>query len=191
MVPTRFFFGYLLAAISLVGCATQPEPVKTIQLYSNKEVIQLSYCTELADTAYFIASEKLKQRPKQALIERYATEASSKIKINAVQRIYSTDFDSAWNYSVNLFGECAQKVAEIPSQRLDIASFCAQKAVVAGGAYDFKQSGAPKLDAYMAFASYKPTRPYEVIDAVYDSRSTSHLNVSQNTWDHCIDVMSE
>ncbi|WP_407334080.1 hypothetical protein [Enterovibrio sp. 27052020O] len=191
MVPTRLLFGYVLFAMSLIGCSSQPEPLKTIQLYSKKEVIQLAYCTELADNAYFIASEKLKQRPKQVLIERYASDPSAQIKVNAVERIYNTDFDSAWNYAVNLFSQCALKVAEIAPQRQEIARFCAQKAIVAGGAYDLKQRGTPKLDAYIAFASYKQTRPYEVIDAVYDSSAKSHLNTSQNTWDQCIDVMSE
>ncbi|WP_028022004.1 hypothetical protein [Enterovibrio calviensis] len=190
MSPTRLTLATLLLSMSLVACTTAPKPVKPIQLYSKKEVIQLSYCSELADTAYYIASAKLKGRSKQALINEFTQGQTAQIDINAVQRIYSTDVDNAMDYAINLFEQCAVKVVNVSPTRIKIANYCAQKSIVASGAYALKQSGAPKMDAYLEFASYKPTRPYEVIDSIYDNNSR-HQNPSEGVWNACIDVMSE
>ncbi|MDD1793679.1 hypothetical protein L4D06_13730 [Enterovibrio makurazakiensis] len=190
MSPTRLTLATLLLSINLVACTTAPKPVKPIQLYSKKEVIQLSYCSELADTAYYIASAKLNDRPKQELINHFTTGATAQIDINAVERIYSISVDSAMDYATDLFEQCALKVVNVSPTRIKVANFCAQKSIVASGTYELKQSGAPKMDAYLAFASYKPTRPYEVIDSIYDNTSKAQ-NPSEGVWDACIDVMSE
>ncbi|KKD60980.1 hypothetical protein RN22_08005 [Grimontia sp. AD028] len=190
MAPTRSLLTLILSVSTLSACTNQPEPIKPIQLYSNKETVQMSYCAELADMAYLVASQKLQDQPKQSQIDRFASGTAAQIKLNLVEDVYAADFTSAWNYSVDLFDQCAVKVANIPAERLNVASFCAQKSLVAGGAYDLKQAGAPKLDAYMVFASYKATKPYEVIDAVY-KKSSSHDAVTKKTWDSCIDILAE
>ncbi|CZF84580.1 hypothetical protein [Grimontia marina] len=190
MAPTRSLLTLILSVSTLSACSNQPEPIKPIQLYSNKETVQMSYCAELADMAYLVASQKLQEQPKQSQIDRFSNGTTAQIKLNLVEDVYAHDFTSAWDYSVDLFDQCALKVANVPAERLNIASYCAQKSLVAGGAYVLKQSGSPKLDAYIMFASYKTTKPYEVIDAVY-AKSSSHDAVAKKTWDSCIDILAE
>lgn len=189
MIPTNPLAGILMVA-TLSACSSQPSPSNPLVLYDKKEAVQLSYCAELADNTYYVAVEKLRGVPKQQLIARFARGPSAKILTNLIDDAYRTDIDSSWDYAVTLFNQCAVKVANVPQPRLDFARLCAQKSLVAAGAYEDKFRGKPKVEAYTTYASYPSLKPYEVIDWVYASDDT-HTALSKLTWKRCMDVVSE
>ncbi|MBV7296302.1 hypothetical protein [Enterovibrio paralichthyis] len=188
MAPSHLLAGSLLVT-TLTACTSYPDTVNPLVLYNKKEAIQMSYCAELADNAYYVGNEKLRDVPKQRVISGFARGASAKIRINLIEDVYQASFENSWDYAVALFNQCAIKVANVQPSRLEVANLCAQKSLIASGAHDDKSRGIPKLDAYITYAPVKAAKPYEVVDWVYAS-TDSHEKVTQTTWERCIEVVS-
>ncbi|PKF48787.1 hypothetical protein [Enterovibrio nigricans] len=189
MNATRCLIG-VISLTQISACTIQTTPTKPLLLYNAKEAVKLSYCDDLANTAYQVSNDKLNGVSKQTQFAAISGDDSAQIKGALIDDIYRGDIKSSWQYSTNVFSECAQKVADIPTDRVEIASLCAQKSLVARGAADMYQSGKVILDTYTAFAPYKTVRPFTVIEDVYDE-GLSRAQASKQAWQECMGVVSD
>ncbi|KXF80843.1 hypothetical protein [Enterovibrio coralii] len=189
MNATRSIFGALSVAL-MSACTIQTDPAKPLLIYTAKQAVKLSYCDDLANTAYQIAEEKRGGATKQSLFTAITNDSSAEIKAALVDDIYRSDLESSWAYATNVFSECATKVADIPSDNIEVASLCAQKSLVALGAGEMFQRNEAKVDAYTAFAPYKSVRPFVVVDKVYEERLNSQ-QASDWAWDYCMSTVSD
>ncbi|MDD1780271.1 hypothetical protein LRP49_03565 [Enterovibrio sp. ZSDZ35] len=189
MNATRCLIGAFSFTL-ISACTIQSDPSKPLLIYNAKEAVKLSYCDDLANTAYIISTNKTNGVSKQTQFVALSGDGSAEIKGALIDDIYRDEIKSSWDYSTDVFLQCALKVADIPDDRIEVASLCAQKSLVARGAGDMYEAGQAKLDAYTAYAAYKTVRPFVVVDEVYDE-GLNGAEASQLAWKECLGVVSD
>lgn len=167
----------------LSGCATT-QPHKH-QYYTHAEVIKMTYCFGLTDTTMYVATQKLKHRPKLQLLDYYESRPNAKLNIAMVNKVYADHFTHAWDYTVNFFNECAARMADVAANRVGFASYCEQNTLIADLAYGYKHYGYPKQQAYQQFAVFKSKTPKRIVDQVYASNK-SRAEIKLGVWNSCM-----
>lgn len=170
------------------GCATNN--TRTEKYYTNTEFSKMTYCIGMSDTAMYVATEKLKQRPQSQLISYYANKPNSRLNVAMVEKIYNANFTNAWDYTVSFFQECAANLAAVQASRVKFASYCLQNTLIADVAYANKRYGYPKEQAYKKFAKFKSKTPQQVVDKVYAS-DKSRAQIKLDVWNDCMTKISE
>ncbi len=173
----------VLAAIGAAGCAAKEKPSQ--KYYTTQEHTNMTYCVGMADTAIQIATQKMKNVPKQELIIYYTGKDNARMNIALVEKIYNTEFKNGWDYTILFFDECALQMAGVPKNRIHFASFCARNALIADVAFAYKKYGVPKTDVYKQFKKYNEKTSREIIDRVYAS-SKSRALVKLDEWNSCM-----
>lgn len=181
------------AAIWLMSaCATSNNAANETgpgKVYTHEEYSKMTYCVGMADTAMYVATNKLKGTSMQQMRDYYASKPNSRLPIATVEKVYGDTFSSAWDYTVSFFNECAQNLASVPASRVNLASYCNQNALIAGVAHAYKTSGAPKERAYAAFAAFKSSTPNSVVDKVYAS-AKNRAEIKLEIWNACMAEIS-
>lgn len=178
-----------ISALSLLtACATSNVGPK--KLYTHKEYLNMTYCIGMSDTARYVATNKLKGVPSGKMKDFYSSKENSRLNLATVDKVYAEKFSSAWDYTVSFFNECALNLANVPSSRVNLASYCAQNSLIADVAHSYKSSGAPKEKAYEHFAKFNSKTPNSIVDKVYAS-SKDRAEIKLDTWKSCMVELSE
>jgi hypothetical protein len=181
------FLPLLIAAIFLAGCATSPAAPK--KLYTNQEYKTMTYCVGLSDTAMYVATEKLKRTPMEEVKKFYASKPNAQFNIATVEKVYSENVSSGWDYSVSFFNECAKNMANIPSDRVKLASYCMQNQLIAESAQAYKVTGVSREKAYGYFSKFNSKTPNSIVDRVYASPK-NRAEIKLEVWNSCMSEIS-
>lgn len=182
MKITGIFLMFMLM-LEITSCSNPPAPVKSY--YSNSQYSRLTYCFGMTDTVMYVAREKLKQRPSVQLIDYYESRPNAKLNIDIVNKVYADHFTNAWNYTLHTFDNCAQQFANVPDERVGLASTCEQQTLIAGVAYAYKKYNYPRQQAYKHFSALKGKMPNKIVDLVYNS-SESRARLKLGIWNACM-----
>jgi hypothetical protein len=170
------------------GCATSQ--TRTEKYYTSTEFSKMTYCIGMSDTAMYVATEKLKKRPKEQLINYYSNKDNSRLNIATVDKVYSENFTNAWDYTIGFFEECAANLAAVQQSRVKFASYCTQNTLIADVAYANKRYGYPKEQAYEKFTKFKSKTPRQIVDKVYAS-DKGRAEIKLDVWNDCMTKISE
>ena len=104
-----------------------------------------------------------------------------------IEKVYSDEFKSSWDYALRFFDECAVNVVEIPAVRLAGATECAAAGHDRVGRTRQKAGGAKKDTVYTYFAKFPAESTHAVIDAVYaHDRAGPRRRRSSHAWNACM-----
>lgn len=184
-MKTWIHFIWFLIFTMIGGCVNDTN-VRSEKIYTDKERSMLGLCVALADTAMYIAQQKLMQRPKQELVDYYNAQKNARIKIATLEKVYEDEFSNVWDYSTHFFVECGPELAKVGIGRMRPAAECAQNSFIAAVAFGFKREGYPKEEAYNTFKHFEGAVPGQVIDRVYASNE-ERVRVLTGEWDRCMD----
>jgi len=115
----------------------------------------------------------------------YATREGFHMNIATVEKVYSENFTSVWDYSISFFEGCALKLAKVETERVKPASQCAQNSLIAGLAHTYKTLGTPKEKTYQHFSVFKNTESNTIVDEVYDSLY-NRVDIKLDIWTSCM-----
>ncbi len=177
----------IMAITLLTACASTN--TGTQKKYTHKEHMNMTYCIGMADTAMYVATNKLQGVPMERMTEHYRPLENPRLNLATVEKVYADNFSSAWDYTVSFFDECTQHLANVKASRANLAGYCMQNSLIADVAHSFKSSGAPKERAYAYFAEFKNETPNLIIDNVYASSQT-RAEIKLDTWNSCMSVIS-
>ena len=179
-----------VAIVMATACATPPKQQLRPKIYTDKERKQMTFCIGVTDSVTYIATEKIRGASREKLITHYTGKPYEKMNVALVDKVYNEKFTSAWDYSIEVFGECAENIANVPKTRVRQASYCMQNQLIADVAYAYKKQGAPKEKAYAHFGKYNSDTPKRIVDRVYAS-TKSRGQIKLDVWNDCISVFSE
>ena len=189
----------LPAALLLQGCqTTSTHPQNAAQTaaandlssyYSQQQRKTMTYCVGLADVTHAAAQHKLKGTPKQQLLDQYPDKERSKMHIATIERTYADQLNNPWQYTINFFEQCAERLAEVDAARVNHGSYCHQNAMIAGEAQKGRQRDWPIDKMTAVFSSYNSPTPGEIVERIYASElSRSQAKLSE--WQRCITPIS-
>jgi hypothetical protein len=119
----------------------------------------------------------------------YEGKPNAQLNIATVDKVFSEQVSTAWDYAVGFFGECAREVAGVAPIRVKLASYCMQNQLIADLAFQYKASGKPKEQAYAQFAQFKSSTPRSIVDVVYAS-TKERAAVRMEVWNTCMAELS-
>ena len=178
----------LLMIAFLTGCAAKP--VAPEKLYTQQEYKQMTYCVGMSDTSRYVASRKLDGKSREEMREFFANKEYTKLNLATVDKVYAESFTSAWDYTISFFKECADNLAKVPVDRINMGSYCLQNSMIADVAHSFMSADAPREKAYTYFSKFKSKAPNLIIDKVYAS-SKSRQEIKLEVWSACMSVLTE
>ena len=167
----------------------QPSNPSLAKTYTAKERGQMTFCIGLSETARRAASEKLRGAPIDGVKKSYEGNPNARLNIAVVDKVFSEQVSTAWDYAVGFFGECAREMAGVSPDRVKLASFCMQNQLIADVAFQYKASGKPKEQAYAQFAQFKSSTPKSIVDVVYAS-TKERAAVRMEVWNTCMADLS-
>jgi hypothetical protein len=181
----------VLGAVALcLACASAGNgPAGPKPIYTAQERTKLTYCVGLADTALAVATRKQKGVPAAEVKANYAGKPQAAIVAPLVDKVYGDQFKSPWDYTVGFFKQCGANVADVPETRVGLASYCLQRAMIAGVAETYREKGTPKEAVYQTFAGFKGEATHEVIDTVY-AEPKDRAAASLGAWNTCMAPIS-
>lgn len=177
----------IIVVALLTACASSNGGPQKI--YTHTEHRNMTYCIGMADTAMYVATNKLQGVPMERMTEYYRPLENPRLHLATVEKVYADNFSSAWDYTLSFFDECTQHLANVPASRANLAGYCMQNSLIADVAHAFKISGAPKERAYAYFAEFKSETPNLIIDNVYASSQT-RTDIKLDVWNSCMLVIS-
>jgi len=154
-------------------------------LYTQAEYARMSNCVELADIALHSSIRKRGGASLDAAKRIYRTQPDPEMRMAIVDKVYSDDVRNAWDYTVRHFQRCAVGTAQVPQERLQMASYCMQRQMIGDLSYSFKANERPISDAYAYFANFKSPVVKQIIDAVY-ATDASKEEVKSQLWTGCM-----
>jgi len=175
---------FTISVVFLLSACGSNE-TRTDTAYTRGEFRKMTYCIGLSDTAMHAATSKLKGIPMDQITSYYATKEGLHMNIATVEKAYSDNFSSAWDYTISFFEGCARDLAHVPAKRVGLASHCAQNSHIAGVAYTYKTLGAPRKQAYDHFAVFGNKSSNNIVDEVYESTS-SRAETKLDIWIFCM-----
>ena len=161
----RVLFGNLPIVFLACASASGGDPPKPT--YTAQESRGLTYCVGLSDTAFAVAERKLRGSTAGDQRAEYAARPRSELTLPLIEKVYTDEFKSSWEYAVRFFDECAVNVVEIPEDRLAGATMCVQQGMIASVAHAQKAAGTKKDAVYANFAKFPSGSTHAIIDAVY------------------------
>lgn len=168
--------------LSVAGCSSQK--LQT-QYYTESQFSKLTHCFGLSGTVMYVAQEKLKQRPSAELLEHYEARPNARQNIAIVNKVYAEHFNSAMDYTLRAFDQCARHVAGVPEARVGLASDCAQQTLIADVAYAFKKYSYPRKEVYRQFMYLKARMMQKIVDRVYDGHQNRE-KMKIDIWNACM-----
>jgi hypothetical protein len=168
------------------GPPSRPSLDKT---YTAKERDHLTFCIGLSETARRAAVEKLRGTSIADVKRSYEGKPSAPLNIATVDKVFSEQVSTAWDYAVGFFGECAREMAGVSHDRVELASYCMQNQLIADVAFQYKATGKPKEQAYAHFVRFKSSTPKSIVDLVYDS-TKERAAVRIEVWTTCMATLS-
>lgn len=176
----------LVAGVILTACgSTSPGgPPSGRAVYTSAEAKQLTVCVGLSDTARAIAQMKLNGQSQEFAKSHYSLTPDSQLAVQLVDKVYAEKSTPIWDYSVNFFRECGQNLAEVPPDRISLAAFCWQNAMIAGIAREQSAAGTAREKVYDEFSGLGPSAR-AVIDRAYEG-TRSRADQQLTEWNHCM-----
>ena len=172
-------------AAALFACATASGADAPKSSYAADESRGLTYCVGLSDTAFAVAERKLRGATAGDQRADYAARPRSEVTLPLIEKVYSDEFKSSWDYALRFFRECGVNVVEIPAVRLAGATECAQQGMIASVAHSQKAGGAKKDTVYTYFAKFPESSTRAVIDAVY-AHTQDRPAAELDAWNACM-----
>lgn len=173
-------------SVALLACAVASRADATESSYTGQERHGLTYCVALSDTAFAVAERKLRGNTAGDLRAEYAARPRSEVTLPLIDKVYTDEFKSSWDYAVRFFDECAVNVVEIPEPRLAGATECVQQGMIASLAHSQKEGGAKKDTVYAYFAKFPPESTHAVIDAVFAKAEKDRAAAELAAWNACM-----
>ena len=180
-------FVTVYSVVLLAGCGSNE--VRTGKAYTHKEFTKMTYCIGMTDTAMHAATSKLKGIPMEQITSQYATREGFHMNIATVEKVYSENFSSVWEYSISFFEGCALNLAQVEASRIGKASHCAQNSLIAGLAYTYRSLGTSKEKTYEHFAVFENKESNIIVDEVYESRY-SRAEIKLDIWTSCMSIIT-
>lgn len=137
---------------------------------TDKEFAAISSCVPLAETVRSIAEQKSKGVPLEDVKKQYEslTDTNSRaVVLSLVEKAYAEKFVGAGFYSIRYLDQCAQKEANVASNRMGVANRCLSDAHIATTVSSLKKSGVSSDKAYEPFAEFVGTDAATIIDKIY------------------------
>ncbi|WP_230969919.1 hypothetical protein [Nitrogeniibacter aestuarii] len=153
--------------------------------YTQAEYEGMTRCVEMADISMHSA---IRKRGGMALTDAkniYRTQPDPEMRMAIVEQVYGDRIQNTWDYTVRHFQRCAITTAQVPQERLQMASYCMQRQMIGDLSYSFKASERPVSDAYAYFANFKSPVVKQIIDAVY-ATDVSKEEVKAQLWTGCM-----
>jgi hypothetical protein len=174
--------------LGIAGCATSSPPRK---YYSSQEYRQMTVCVGMADTVYYVATQKLAKAPKQDMANFYTSKPHAQLNLAIVERVYKDDLKDAWLYTAEtFFPDCALNMAGVSAARVRLAGHCIHQTIIAGQAYSLKSANATKEEGYAFFAKLRGDTPRKIVDRVYASTEDSGT-IKLGVWKSCMADLAE
>jgi hypothetical protein len=169
------------------GCAPKTPAPSSVRPppYTADEKSRMTFCVGVADVAMAIADDKRMGRPITEVKALYAGKPNAELTVPLVDKVYGEAITNPWDYAVSFFKECALAMANVSSNRVDFASSCMQNGMIASVAQAYRDSGAPKEQAYERFARFDGPTPRAIIDDVY-ARPSTRSQVVLDAWNRCM-----
>jgi hypothetical protein len=176
-------------AVQPTAADSQPSKPSLAKTYTAKERDHLTFCIGLSETARRVAVEKLQGASIADVKRSYEGKPSARLNIATVDKVFSEQVSTAWDYAVGFFGECAREMAGVSDDRVKLASYCMQNQLIADVAFQYKASGKPKEQAYAHFVRFQSSTPKSIVDLVYGS-TKERAAMRMEVWTTCMATLS-
>jgi len=180
-----------LLATALAGCASpeapKPAPPRTVakvDTYTEREYTLLTYCSALTDTAWGIAVRKQSGMSKDEVTKVYAKHPNQELVTAGIEKVYEDKFTHSWDYTVDLFRECAPTIANVPAARAETAAYCMQRSMIAGIAQENRAAGMTEANSYAGMPLPGDTTR-GIVTKIYRG-SKNRAEATLEAWDDCM-----
>ncbi|QID19292.1 hypothetical protein G3580_17720 [Nitrogeniibacter mangrovi] len=153
--------------------------------YTENEYTQMTACVGLADAAMHTAIRKRSGMELDDAKNIYRSRPHPDEHMAIVEQVYADTVGNVWDYTVRQFQQCSALQAQVPPERLQLASYCMQRQMIGDLTYSFKASGRPISDAYGYFAKFTSPVVKQIIDAVYATDAAKD-EVKTQLWTSCM-----
>jgi hypothetical protein len=194
----KLMFAMVLGA-ALAGCASAPPspapqsqsgtPKVHMTRYTHEQMVRLTYCVGLTDTAWSISTMKVSGKTKDQIRAAYANHPNPTLIAAEIDEVYGATYTHPWDYSVQFFRDCAVNVAKVAADSTDTGAYCVQNAMISSLAQEYRAAGKTKQEAY-ADLPLQGDKPKSLVDTVY-AGNQDHAHTMLGAWDACIAPMTD
>ena len=146
----------------------------------------MTVCAAKAENVESIAAQKLDKVPIEMVKDHYAGTPMAVEATALVDKIYADSFTDSWPYARSYFEQCAQAQAGVGAKRVGTAAYCFLSMLIAETAWQYRNSGEKRAEAYRRFAGFEGDAPKQIVDSIYDPAELPPQGVEMDTWDACM-----
>ena len=181
----------LMISIAVIAGCASPSPTKSapaargkVDTYTKRESALLNYCSALSDTIWGIAIRKQRGMSKDEVTAFYKSHPNQELVLAGIERVYEDKFEYTWNYTLDTFRECGPNIAIVPAPRVETATYCMSRSMLAGLSQEYREAGVSQAAAYEKMPLPGDTTR-SIVAKVYAGKRTRALAMNE-AWEDCM-----